>query len=171
MTHAEANVIAVAEYVVATTEPTLRDRVEALEAEMRKHPETPIPVRHYFAKGLYAREITIPQDVIAVGKIHKTQHINVLSSGEVTMLTEAGPLRVSAPYTWVVEPGKKAAAYAHVETVWTSFCVNPTDERDLVKLEDALIEPPFHVEQLEEQTCLCRSCHRRICRAWGWGLD
>lgn len=130
------------------TVPTLLERVQHLEAEMRKLPETLIPVRHYFAHGLYAREITIPADVIAVGKIHKTQHINVLSKGSVTMLTENGPLTVSAPYTWVVEPGKKAAAYAHEETVWTSFCVNPTDERDLIKLEEALIQAP-HVEQVE----------------------
>lgn len=137
----------VAEYVIAM--PTLQERVQALEAEMRKHPETPIPVRHYFANGLYAREITIPADVMAVGKIHKTQHINVLSSGEVTMLTENGPLKVAAPYTWVVEPWKKAAAYAHSESTWTSFCVNPTDERDLVKLEEALIEKP-QAEQVED---------------------
>jgi hypothetical protein len=132
------------------TAPTFLERVQNLEAEMRKLPETPIPVRHYFANGLYAREITIPQDVIAVGKIHKTQHINVISKGEVTMLTENGPLRVAAPYTWVVEPGKKAAAYAHSETVWTSFCVNPTDERDLEKLEEALIIKEFYVEQSME---------------------
>ena len=127
--------------------------MKELEDEMMKQPhlKVEIPVRHYFANGLYAREITIPADVMAVGKIHKTQHINVLSSGAVTMLTENGPLYVEAPYTWVVEPGKKAAAYAHEETVWTSFCVNPTNERDLVKLEEALIEKPI-VEQLEGES-------------------
>lgn len=123
---------------------SIREKVDVLEAAMLAHPnQIQIPVRHYFASGLYAREITIPPDVIAVGKIHKTQHINVLSKGEVTMLTAEGSLRVQAPYTWVVEPGKKAAAYAHVETVWTSFCVNPTDERDLDKLEAALISPIY----------------------------
>ncbi len=131
------------------TTPSIKERVDELEEKIRKHPNhIEIPVRHYFATGLYAREITIPPDVIAVGKIHKTQHINVLSKGEVTMLTNDGPLRVAAPYTWIVEPGKKAAAYAHEETVWTSFCVNPTDERDLVKLEAALISPKY-VEELE----------------------
>ena len=132
-----------------STAVNMRERIDELEAAMRTHPETRIPVRHYFANGLYAREITIPPDVMAVGKIHKTQHINVLSKGDVTMLTAQGPLRVSAPYTWIVEPGKKAAAYAHSETVWTSFCMNPSDERDLVKLEAALISP-LYLDQLEE---------------------
>lgn len=128
---------------VQDARPTIREKIDVLEAEMRKHPAIEIPVRHYFATGLYAREITVPANVLAVGKIHKTQHINVLSKGEVTMVTAMGSLRVSAPYTWVVEPGKKAAAYCHSETVWTSFCVNPTDERDLVLLEAALILPTY----------------------------
>ena len=133
-------------------QPTIRERVDELEAAMRAHPNRiEIPVRHYFATGLYAREITIPAEVIAVGKIHKTQHINVLSKGDVTMLRADGPVRVSAPYTWVVEPGKKAACYAHEESTWTSFCVNPTDERDLDKLEAALISPTYF-EQIEAET-------------------
>lgn len=127
---------------------TQRDKVDRLEAEMRNLPAVDIPVKHYFATGLYAREITIPAGVVAVGKIHKTQHINSLSKGEVTMVTANGSLHVQAPYTWVVEPGKKAAAYAHSETVWTSYCVNPTDERDLEKLEAALISPDY-LDRLE----------------------
>lgn len=134
--------------VLRGTGDGLRERVERLERNMRKRPTIEIPVRHYFATGLYAREITIPAGAVAVGKIHKTQHINVLSKGSVTMLTSAGSCYVEAPYTWVVEPGKKAAAYAHVETVWTSFCVNPTDERDIEKLETALISP-IYLDQLD----------------------
>ena len=132
-------------------EETIQSKVDLLEAEMRKHPAIDIPVRHYFATGLYAREITIPHGTLAVGKIHKTQHINVLSAGDVTMVTDTGSLRVQAPYTWVVGPGKKAAAYAHADSVWTSFCVNPTDERDLDQLEAALISPTY-LDQVEGET-------------------
>lgn len=124
---------------------TTQSKIDRLEQEMRQHPAVEIPVRHYFAHGLYAREITIPANVLAVGKVHRTQHINVLSKGSVSMVTPTGSLRVQAPYTWVVEPGKKAAAFAHEETVWTTFCVNPTDERDLITLEAALIIPPEQV--------------------------
>ena len=126
----------------------MREKVDRLEAEMRQLPKVDIPVKHYFATGLYVREITIPAGVVAVGKIHKTEHINLLLQGEVTMVTDTGSQRVSAPYTWVVAPGKKAAAYAHTETVWTSCCVNPTDERDLDRLEAALISPHY-LDQLE----------------------
>lgn len=125
------------------TPDTMREKVDRLEAEMRQLPAVEIPVKHYFATGLYVREITIPAGVVAVGKIHKTQHINMLLQGAVTMVTDRGVIEVQAPYTWVVEPGKKAAAYAHTETVWTSCCVNPTDERDLDALEAALISPVY----------------------------
>jgi hypothetical protein len=134
---------------------TMREKVDRLEAEMKAFPPIEIPVRHYFATGLYVREITIPAGVLAVGKIHKTQHINMLSKGDVTMVTDTGSKRVSAPYTWVVEPGKKAAAYAHEETVWSSCCINPTDERDLEKLEAALISP-IYLDQLETEGTSCR---------------
>lgn len=133
---------------VQTKPVSMREKVDRLESEMKHFPPVEIPVRHYFAAGLYAREITIPAGTVAVGKIHKTQHINVISHGAVTMVTDTGSQFVKAPYTWVVEPGKKAAAYAHKETVWTSFCVNPTDERDIEKLEAALISPVY-LDQLE----------------------
>ena len=135
---------------------TVREKIDWLEVEMKRFPNVDIPVKHYFATGLYVREITIPAGVLAVGKIHKTQHINMLLKGEVTMVTDTGSVRVAAPYTWVVDPGKKAAAYAHEETVWTSCCVNPTDERDLVKLEAALISP-VHLDQLTEEVHPCPS--------------
>lgn len=142
----DANLTAIAEHVVETTPNPMnvREQLDALEAELHKHEQVDVTVRHYFAEGLYAREITIPANVLAVGKIHKTQHINVISKGEVTMaLPNGSALRVAAPYTWVVEPGKKAAAFAHAETVWTTFCINPTDETDVEKLEAALISPVY----------------------------
>lgn len=130
---------------VLETPVTIREQVDALEEAMQsmKESQVDIPVRHYFADGLYAREITIPAGVVAVGKIHRTQHINVISSGEVTMITENGPVHVCAPFTWVVEPGKKAVAYAHRETVWTSFCVNPTNESDPETLVELLTSPTY----------------------------
>jgi quercetin dioxygenase-like cupin family protein len=136
-------------HAVLTRDTPTQAKILVLEATMREMDgQIEIPVRHYFANGLYAREMTMPAGAVAVGKIHKTQHINVLSKGKVTIATEDGPRTVEAPYTWVVEAGKKAAAVAHEETVWTSFCVNPTNETDLDKLEATLISPSY-LDELE----------------------
>lgn len=122
---------------------TIREKLDALEAELFKHPQIEIPPRHYFAKGLYAREITIPAGTLLTGKIHTTQHINIISKGEISVLTEHGPRRVKAPCTLVSPPGTKRAGYAHEETVWTTIHANPADEHDVDILEAMLIAPTY----------------------------
>lgn len=139
----------VAEFMVSQmpTPATTRERLDALEAELLRHPQVEIPPRHYFAKGLYAREITIPRGTLLTGKIHTTQHLNIISQGEISVLTEHGPKRVKAPCTLVSPPGTKRAGYAHEDTVWTTIHANPTDETDVDKLEALLITPTYLIEE------------------------
>lgn len=110
-----------------------RDKVQIIEAEMFKHEQIDIPVKHYFSQGVYAREITIPAGTMLTGKIHKYEQLNILSSGEISVMTEEGMKRVSAPFTVVSPPGTKRIAFAHTECVWTT--IHGTEERDLEKIE------------------------------------
>lgn len=126
---------------------TIREKLDALEAEMKKYKQVEMPPRHYFAKGLYAREITIPAGTLLTGKIHTTQHINIISKGDISVLTEHGPKRVQAPCTLISPPGTKRAGYAHTDTVWTTIHANPTDETDPDVLESILITPVYLVEE------------------------
>jgi quercetin dioxygenase-like cupin family protein len=112
-------------------------KVTALENEMRKYEQIEIPVKHYFSQGVYAREITIPKDCILTGKIHKYTQLNILSKGEMTVVTENGTVRVKAPFTIVSPPGTKRAAIAHEECVWTT--IHGTDETDVEKIEKIFI--------------------------------
>ena len=118
-----------------------RQKILALQDELGKLPQLEIVTKHYFSKGLYAREIFIPKGTILVGKIHKHLSLNILSQGDITILTEFGARRVSAPYTVVSPPLTKRVGYAHEDTVWTT--IHATDETDLEKLEDELICPTF----------------------------
>lgn len=113
------------------------EKVERLEAAMKQFEQIEIPVVHYFSHKIYAREITIPKDCILTGKIHKYSQLNILSKGEISVLTEDGIKRVKAPFTIVSPPGTKRAAYAHEECVWTT--VHGTDETDLEKIETQFI--------------------------------
>lgn len=115
-----------------------RDKIIALENEIRKCPQTDIPVVHHFSDGIYAREITIPQFCVLTGKVHKTVHLNIVSKGDITVWTEEGMKRIKAPCTIVSKPGTKRVGYAHEETVWTT--IHGTDETDLIKLEEDLVE-------------------------------
>lgn len=100
-----------------------------------------IPVQHHFAKDVYAREITIPKGALIVGKIHKYRNLNILSQGEVTVLTEKGIKRMKAPCTFVAEAGAKRVIYAHSHAVWT--VMHGTDETDLDTIEDKFIAKTF----------------------------
>ncbi len=76
---------------VASAQESLRTQVMRLEDAMRKEPDQiHIEPVHYFAHGLYAREITIPKGAVLTGKIHLFEHINVISKGDISVLTEDG---------------------------------------------------------------------------------
>lgn len=111
----------------------MRAKVNAVEAHLRALPQTEIPVKHYYSKGVYAREIFIPAETIITGKIHKYQNLNIMSKGDISVLTDEGVIRVQAPFTIVSPPGTKRIAYTHTDTVWTT--IHGTDEIDVDKIE------------------------------------
>lgn len=130
-------------------EISMRDKVIAIEVEMFKFPQLEIIPKHYFAHGAYAREITIPANSTVTGKIHKYSQINILSKGDISVLTEDGIIRVQAPFTIVSPPGTKRIAYAHTECVWTTIL--GTDEKDPDK-----IEAHFIAQSEDEYMAYCK---------------
>lgn len=105
-----------------------RDKVNIIEAEILKHPQTEPVINHHFSPGIYARELHIPAGAILTGRVHKYENLNILSSGEMAVLTDDGMKRVSAPFTVVSPPGTKRVAYAFTDCVWTTILA--TDETD-----------------------------------------
>jgi hypothetical protein len=125
-----------------------RNQILRLEQEMvemlKRGDLSPVPeagVTHYFADGLYARELFIPKGTLLTGKIHRTLHLNIISKGDISVLTEDGMKRIKAPCTIVSKPGMKRVGYAHEDTVWTT--IHGTHETDLEVLEHKLIAPSY----------------------------
>jgi hypothetical protein len=118
-------------------EHSMRDKLVRLESAMREHEQLDLPVQHIFAQGLYARELFIPKGTILVGKIHRFSHLNVITKGDISVLTEHGIRRIVAPCTLVSGSGIKRAGYAHEDTVWMT--VHASEETDLGRLEEQLI--------------------------------
>ncbi len=112
--------------------PTRR-QVEDMEVLIAQLPHVEIPVRNYFSKGVYAREITIPAGTVLTGKIHLFSNLNILSKGTMRVSGEDGMVEVSAPHTVVSPPGTKRIALALTECVWTT--IHGTDETDVDKIE------------------------------------
>lgn len=112
---------------------SVREKVNIIEAEILKHPQLAPVVNHHFSPGVYARELHIPAGAILTGRVHKYTNLNILSAGEMAVLTDDGMKRVSAPFTVVSPPGTKRVAYAFTDCVWTTILA--TDETDPAAIE------------------------------------
>lgn len=119
----------------------LRDTIGELEVILKQLPQLDCPLKHYFSPGVYGREIFMPQGSLVVGKIHKNQTMNIISVGEISILSIDGVIRVKAPYTFVSSPGAKRVVYMHTDCIWTTF--HGTHETDLEKIEDAIIAKTY----------------------------
>ena len=72
-----------------------------LEDENTKTPEKDPdfnPVKHTFCKNQYIREIFNPAGEMLVTKIHKVEHPFFLLKGEMSILSEEGEMRITAPF-------------------------------------------------------------------------
>lgn len=117
---------------------SMRARVENLETALLGVPQVDCPIRHHFAPGIYAREITIPKGTVLTGAIHKRESLVVLSAGRLRLVTDGGTVEISAPHTMTCKAGAKNAALAMEDSVWTNFFA--TEETDPDKLVEILTE-------------------------------
>lgn len=125
----------------------LRGRIVAFESAISSLPEAKFgddatPLEHIFADGLYIRKMIAPKGMLNVSKLHKTTHPYFILSGDVSVITEAGVVRIKAPHTGITKAGTKRVVYFHEDTVWIT--VHPTKETDLEKIEKELIAKDYN---------------------------
>jgi hypothetical protein len=98
------------------------------------------PVKHYFADGVYAREIFLPAGTVIIGKIHKHAHMNVISQGKCTVITEFGIENIEAPHSFLSKAGTKRVVLTVEDVIWTTFH-GVTEEQcgNLDTIEDRVI--------------------------------
>ncbi len=118
-----------------------RENIERMEDILAQTEQIHIPVRDFFTKGMYVREITIPEGIMLTSEIHKTEHPFVVSKGKIAVYDgDNPPVIIEAPYTGVTPPNTKRIAHALEETVWTTF--HPTNLKDVNKIRKAIIQEP-----------------------------
>lgn len=115
------------------------------------------PLKHWTAPGIYAREIHLPADSVVVGKVHRFRHLSILSAGRVTVMTEFGVEELTAPASFISEPGTKRVVHTHEAAIWTTIHPNPENVTDTAALErmfvvDEYAELGMKVADLEELT-------------------
>jgi hypothetical protein len=118
-----------------------RAQIERLEQHLVQHEQVAIEAVHRFAAGMYAREITIPADTLMTGKVHRAEHVSIMLSGVMDVLTETGMRRVVGPEVFISPSGTKRVGYAHTEVRWITVHLNPDDGTDIELIESRLVEP------------------------------
>ena len=108
-------------------------------------------LKHYFAPvvdeygcGTYAREIHLPKGSLVVGKIHRHSHINIISKGVVSVVTEYGKKYYTAPCTFVSEVGLNRAVLVEEDTIWTTVHLTQhLGEDKLAEIESEVIAETY----------------------------
>lgn len=115
----------------------MQSKVVELESAMRAMPQVELRTNHYFAAGMYVREMFLPAGTVLVGKVHKREHVFMLTKGSLRVTVDNGVKDLIAPVVLIGKPGTKRAGVALEDCV----CVNVhrTDKKNLAKIERELI--------------------------------
>ena len=124
-----------------------RELITDLEAMMQTEIDTGTlevaedNLNEIFCNGMYSREITLSSGTVAVGEIHKQDHINILSKGTVLVFTEDGIQEIVAPHRWVGTAGTKRATFVKEDAVWTTF--HATEHTTSEKVREDFVAKSF----------------------------
>ena len=143
--------VVVASDSVPTINKTHRDRMIALEyaIETELVPAECLET-HYFAHGIYTRELFIPAGTVLTGKIHRHSCVNILAKGAMRVETDEGSYTITAPHTFTSGPGVKKAGFALEDSIWIN--VHPWEgAADVALVEAEMILPSYDaVARLED---------------------
>jgi hypothetical protein len=106
-------------------------------------------VNHFFAPGLYARSLARRAGSFIIGHRHKTAHLNILLTGRLRVYMDGVVTEISGPSVpFLSRAGVRKATLALEDSVLITF--HPTNETDLDKLEEELIEKSPLFQEMEE---------------------
>lgn len=133
------------------------DCVQQLENHINENMEiSTVDTIHHFAPDVYMRQMDAKAGDLVVSKMHRTEHMNILLKGSITILTEDGVQHLEAPVVLKSRAGTKRIGYFHEDSSWIT--VHPTNETDLEKIEELVIVPKeqekLFLENMGELKCL-----------------
>ena len=105
-----------------------------------------LEVKHTFQDGMYMRELHIPKGTLLVGKVHKLACMNLVTKGDISVVTELGSGRVQAGYSAPSPAGIQKLGFAHEDTVFVN--VFRTDETDPEKIDQAIAWDSYEMAEL-----------------------
>jgi hypothetical protein len=118
----------------------MNQAVQKLKSVMRQMPQVDsLVTRHYWADGMYCRELFRPQGVTIIGKVHKKEHFFIVASGTLKVTNgEEKAVEYVGPQVLVCKPGTQRATYAVTDV--TAITVHQCEFTDLEEVEQDLVE-------------------------------
>lgn len=118
----------------------MNQAVKKLKSVMLEMPQVDsLVTRHYWADGMYCRELFRPRDVTIVGKVHKKEHLFIIASGTLRVTHGEEPVvEITGPSVMVCQPGTQRATYAMTDA--TVITVHRCEYKDLDEVENDLVE-------------------------------
>ena len=95
-----------------------------------------VTFKHDFAPGIYLRQMTMNEDSVVLGAVHKRDHAWFLLKGYITVVSEDGEQDYEAPYLGFSKAGIQRVIYVHEESIFQNVFNNPNDIKDIDLLEE-----------------------------------
>jgi len=119
---------------------SMREQIEEFEEFLLQQPQVDISefqVENIFCDGIYIKKAVIPAGVVLTGALHLTEHINIIISGKIKVLTEESIETITAPCIFISPPMTKRVGLALEDTAWLNVHAN-RDNLDLDTLSKLL---------------------------------
>lgn len=111
-------------------------------------------INHIFTKDLYAREMRVPAGNWVVSKIHKTEHIYIVSKGELVVWDDNGDAQfIKAGDSGVTGIGTRRVAYVLEDCAWTTIHHRLEGETE-ADIEERIIEKhenPLLTQEMQQK--------------------
>ena len=119
--------------------PVTREAIFKLQDALSTLPQVEIETRHYWADGVYCREMVMPEGTVVIGKVHKREHFFMVTKGRIRLAGNGETRDVEAPAVIVAQPGSKRAIIALTDSACAN--IHRTFETDLEAIEREFLEP------------------------------
>ena len=114
------------------------DQIDGLHELLTGRFDINIGTNHHFSQGLYAKEMMIPANYIVGGHAHNYDHLSILAKGHVIVVADGERVEYKAPACINIKASVHHMIEALTDSVW--FCIHATDEKDITKIDEVLIE-------------------------------
>jgi len=119
------------------------ENVRRLESLLGDLPQVDMQTQTLIHGRMAARAIFIPAGTLLTGVLTNVDNISIMV-GDITVTTEAGPVRLTGFHVLPASAGAKRAGIAHADTWWATL--HHTDLTDIADIEAEMTSEPENLQ-------------------------